>query len=270
MVAIRHTRSTSDETVLIDSLLRTRTSLQAEQFDSAVHKYLDEIIPKPWGYEFRVYANDFYDVWKLCLFPGEGTSVHCHPRKETALLCLAGSGYMRLLDSEHEVTTGSVVFVGKGVFHSTTNAGADDLHLVEVEVPRNKFDLVRLRDRYGREGTQYETDPVKDAAVLHPGFLTPRSKLRTIVPKDGFRFGIRAGLDLITRPDPHLLFAVALSVADAIDHTITVIPASIARRAVVHEQLYLTISSPAFGSPTSTELDPDQYTQISVGSHPKE
>jgi len=270
MVIVRHTRSTGDETVLIDSLLRTPTSLQAEQFDSIVHEYLDEVIPKPWGYEFRVYADDFYDVWKLCLFPGEGTSVHCHPRKETALLCLAGSGHMRLLDSEHEVTTGSVVFVGKGVFHSTANTGADDLHLVEVEVPRNKFDLVRLRDRYGRQGTQYETNPVKDAAVLHPGFLTPRSKLRATVPRDGFQFGICAGLDLITRPDPHLLFAVALSVADAIDHTITAIPAFIARRVVAHEQLYLTISNPQFGTPASAELDLDQNTQISADSHPKE
>jgi mannose-6-phosphate isomerase-like protein (cupin superfamily) len=263
MAIIRHTRSTSDETVLIDSLLRAQTSLQAEQFDSAVHEYLDEVIPKPWGYEFRVYANDFYDVWKLCLFPGEGTSVHCHPRKETALLCLAGSGRMRLLDSEHDVTRGSVVFVGKGVFHSTTNTGADDLHLVEAEVPRNKFDLIRLCDRYGRQGSQYETDRVKDAAVLHPGFLTPHSKLRATVPRDGFRFGIRAGLDLITRPDPHLLFAVALSITDAIDHTITVLPASITRRVVTHEQLYLTISNPEFSSHISAALDPDQDTQSS-------
>jgi hypothetical protein len=61
-----------------------------------------------------------------------------------------------------------------------------------------------------------------------------------------------------------------LSVADAIDHTITAIPASIARRAVVHEQLYLTISSPEPDRPASAELDPDQHTQYSAGLHPKE
>lgn len=253
MGATRHTRSTSDEAVLVGSLFNARTSLQAEQFDSAEHEYLDEVIPKPWGYEFRVYADDFYDVWKLCLFRGQGTSMHCHPRKETALLCLAGAGRMRLLDSEHDVTTGTIVLIGKGVFHSTENTGTVDLHLVEVEVPRNKFDLVRLRDRYGRQGTQYETERVKDDAVLNPGVLTPRSKFRATVPRDSFQFGIRAGLDLITRPDPKLLFAVALSVSDAIDHTITALPASVAQRAVVHEQLYLTISSPELGSPIFAE-----------------
>jgi len=228
--------------MLVDSLRGTPSSLQAEQFDSAVHEYLDEVIPKPWGYEFRVYADDLYDVWKLCLFPGEGTSVHCHPRKETALLCLAGSGRMRLLGSEHQVAAGSVELIGKGVFHGTDNTGTGDLHLVEVEVPRNKFDLVRLHDRYGRQGTQYETERVEAHSALKPGILTPRSKFRTTVPRDGFRFGIQAGLDLVTRRDQNLIFAVSLGVADALDHTITALPASIALSAVVHEQLYLTIS----------------------------
>ena len=50
-----------------------------------------------------------------------------------------------------------MVIIGKGVFHGTTNAGPDDLHLVEIEVPRNKFDLVRLHDRYGRRGEHYQT-----------------------------------------------------------------------------------------------------------------
>lgn len=244
MSATRHIRSAGDETVLIDSLRDITSSLQAEQFDSAAHEYLDEVIPKPWGYEFRVYADDLYDVWKLCLFSGEGTSVHCHPRKETALLCLAGSGRMRLLGSEHEVTAGNVVLIGKGVFHGTENTGTGNLHLVEVEVPRNKFDLVRLRDRYGRQGTQYETERIVADAALNPGILTPRSKFRATVPRDGFRFGIQAGLDLATRPDEHLIFAVSLSVADALDHTITVLPASLASSAVVHEQLYLTIGGP--------------------------
>lgn len=249
----RYVRSDIDETVLRNSLREGLISLQAEQFDSTMHEYLDDVIPKPWGYEFRVYADDLYDVWKLCLFPGQGTSVHCHPRKETALLCLAGSGQMRLLGREQAVAAGNVVLLGKGVFHGTENNGHDNLHLVEVEVPRNKFDLVRLRDRYGRQGTQYETERMETDALLRPGNLTPHSKFRATVHRDGFLFGIRAGLDLVTRPDPHLLFAVSLSVGDALDHTITVHRASIVGRAVSPEHLYLTISRPTPQSVVSGE-----------------
>ncbi len=234
MSATRHYRLHSDIRVLTDSLRGTESKLQAEQFGSLEHDYLGDVIPKPWGYEFRVYADDLFDVWKLCLWPGQGTSVHCHPRKETALLCLTGSGHMRLLDREQAVRAGDIVFLGKGVFHGTENAGQDDLHLIEVEVPRNKLDLVRLHDRYGRQGTQYETERVDAEAVLRPGLLIPGSKFRAGVPRDGFRFGILAGLDLITRPDPQLLFAVSLDVADVLDHIITVFPSSLAPRAVGH------------------------------------
>ena len=62
---------------------------------------------------------------------------------------------MKLIDDENPVSGGDMVIIGKGVFHGTTNAGPDDLHLVEIEVPRNKFDLVRLHDRYGRRGEHY-------------------------------------------------------------------------------------------------------------------
>ncbi len=36
----------------------------------------------------------------------------------------------------------------KGVYHSTSSGGSD-LHLIELENPRNKPDLLRLSDRYG-------------------------------------------------------------------------------------------------------------------------
>jgi mannose-6-phosphate isomerase-like protein (cupin superfamily) len=244
MPQTRLARSVADEAALTGSLRSTATSLQAEQFESDAHGHLDEVVPKPWGYEFRVYADDLYDVWKLCLQPGQSTSVHCHPRKETALLCLAGSGHMTFLAGQLQVARGDVAFIGKGVFHGTDNTGAADLHLVEVEVPRNKYDLVRLRDRYGRQGTAYETERRETDALLLPGRLTPRSKFRASVRRDRFRFGVRAGLDVVTRPDPDLMFAVSLSVGDALDHAITVLPASFASSAVADEQLYLTISAP--------------------------
>jgi mannose-6-phosphate isomerase-like protein (cupin superfamily) len=245
----RYPRLSTDDRILTESLRGAGTGLQAEQFDSAGHEYLDEVIPKPWGYEYRVYADDLYDVWKLCLLPGQATSMHCHPRKETALLCISGEGRMRLLEREQEVFTGDVVYLAKGVFHETENTSERSLHLIEVEVPRNKFDLVRLRDRYGRRGEQYETGRVDTDAVLGPGRLIPRSKVRVTSPRDGFRFGVSAGLDLISRPDPLLLFAVSLDVSAALDHAITVWPAAVAPHVALHESLYLTIAA---GQPETT------------------
>jgi len=41
----------------------TRVGARAlnEQFDDDSH--LNEIIPKPWGYEYRAYVDDFFDLW---------------------------------------------------------------------------------------------------------------------------------------------------------------------------------------------------------------
>src|SRR5215813_15313447 len=93
--------SFSDKSYVVKSIVNEKFSLQAELFDS--DSYLDRVIQKPWGYEYRIYADQFYDLWKLCILPEQSTSMHCHPRKETALLCLGGRGTMRFLEGVYEI-----------------------------------------------------------------------------------------------------------------------------------------------------------------------
>ena len=119
--------------------------------------FLDELIAKPWGREYRIYADNFYDVWKLELGPGRATSLHYHPRKDTVLMCLGGHGRIQLADTYIDILAGKHFFIGRGVSHATTNVGEDELELIEVEHPRNKFDLVRVQDSYGRASQPYES-----------------------------------------------------------------------------------------------------------------
>lgn len=46
--------------------------------------------------------------------------------------------------------------IRKGLFHSTKATSEGGISLFEIETPVDKFDLVRLRDSYGREGKPYE------------------------------------------------------------------------------------------------------------------
>lgn len=215
--------------------------LETERF--AKDLYLDEVIPKPWGLEFRVYCDTFFDVWKLTLLPGKSTSTHCHPRKETALLCLGGTGRISFLNQEsYLVSAGDAVFIPKGVFHNTENIGDSTLELVEVETPRNKFDLVRLSDRYGRSGTGYEQEVMNyELAEMRSLSYTADAKLRTSCHQKRFRFGVKGALELICRETPGLMFVVPLSLKSAFLHSIqvlkTVDPAQLDESA-----FYLTIS----------------------------
>jgi hypothetical protein len=149
--------------------------------------------------------------------------MHCHPRKGTALLCLSGTGCLRVSGQVYTVTARDFLLIGKGVFHSTENVGTTNLDLVEVELPRNKLDLVRYQDNYGRRGEQYEKKKLDHGMyILPPSSLIRGSKLRGVCLENKYTFNLRLGLDVICRPAKGFLFAIAINLTSAINHTIQV------------------------------------------------
>ncbi len=121
--------------------------------------YLNGFIAKPWGHEYRIFCDTLFDVWRLRLEAGRSTSMHGHLQKDTVLICLAGHGATTFLDGTIcELAPGRSVYITRGAFHRTEASEAGHLDLIEVENPRNKFDLVRLGDAYGRSGTGYEPE----------------------------------------------------------------------------------------------------------------
>lgn len=216
-------------------------ALETERFDQDI--YLDEVIPKPWGLEFRVYSDTFFDVWKLSILPGKSTSTHCHPRKETALLCLGGKGKITFLNQEsYLISPGDVVFIPKGVFHGTENLGDSPLDLVEVETPRNKFDLVRLSDRYGRSGKSYEQEVMSyQLPPMQRLSYIAQAKLRTTCHQNRFRFSVKGVLELVCKETPGLMFVVPLSLKSAFLHKIQVFN-TIEPEQMDESVFYLTIS----------------------------
>ncbi|MET0235073.1 MAG: cupin domain-containing protein [Kibdelosporangium sp.] len=173
--------------------------------------HLNEVIVKPWGYEYRAYVDEFFDFWALHIDAPHGTSVHVHPRKLTYLICLGGTGVTTGLRTEIEVRAGTIVRIAPGAFHGTRNTGDDPLELIEVEVPRNKFDLMRLQDDYHRAGTAYES---KDQALnRHPMRKVPsipHARMRPQTPDSRFRFELRTGMDVFYRRRPEDIFHIPL------------------------------------------------------------
>jgi mannose-6-phosphate isomerase-like protein (cupin superfamily) len=191
---------------------------------------LDGLTDKPWGHEYRLYADAFYDLWHLEIAPGQQTSMHCHPRKCTALLTLSGSGAVHLF--EHPVRTigpVDVLHLGRGVFHQTRNVGTEPLHLIEVEVPRNKHDLVRLHDVYGRAGQGYESPPGMPLTKLcslarHPH--RPGARLRSHCLHQHYHFAILRGEQVARQPEPGHLLSVCLALHLALAQRIQVFAAT--------------------------------------------
>jgi quercetin dioxygenase-like cupin family protein len=187
------------------------SSVDRERPGSDAHRYLDYLIRKPWGREYRIYDDALIDVWMLELHAGASTSMHCHPRKYTVLLCVSGHGET-LTGSGRRIAVGpgSVLSIEQGAAHcSHARTG---MTLIEVETPRDKLDLVRLEDGNGRRRTDYE-----DAAhmglldpLLEPvPFGAPKARVRPRCASGRHRFAIESGLT-VRRDFRGLVFAISL------------------------------------------------------------
>jgi hypothetical protein len=119
-------------------------------------RYEKNIVKKPWGYEYLAYENDECAVWFLHINHNERTSMHCHPNKTTGLVLLDGKASVSFLNNDNPLTPVGKIMIRKGLFHSTQATATEGADIFEIETPVDKYDLVRLKDSYGREGKPYE------------------------------------------------------------------------------------------------------------------
>ena len=116
----------------------------------------NNIVKKPWGYEYLMYENDKVALWFLHIKSGERTSMHCHPNKTTGLILLDGEVEVSFLSNNNKLTPLSKIMIRKGLFHSTRATSDSGAYVLEIETPVDKQDLVRFQDSYGRQGKPYE------------------------------------------------------------------------------------------------------------------
>ena len=118
--------------------------------------YDKNIVKKPWGYEYLAYQNDKVGLWFLYIAKDQQTSMHCHPNKTTGLILLDGEAELSFLSNSFKLKPVSKTMIRKGLFHSTKALSDKGAFVFEIETPVQKHDLVRLEDKYGREGQPYE------------------------------------------------------------------------------------------------------------------
>ena len=112
-------------------------------------------VDKPWGHEEIFAHSDRYVGKILAINAGEALSLQYHERKEETLRVLEGTVQFfageRADDlEEHVLEAGSVFHVPPGCLHRMV--AVTNCRLLEVSTPEID-DVVRLEDRYGREGT---------------------------------------------------------------------------------------------------------------------
>ena len=112
-------------------------------------------VQKPWGYELIFARTDRYVGKILHINQGESLSLQYHEVKDESWLVQEGRAQLELGDVGGELETfeigpGDAYRFRPRTVHRVT--ALEDTLVVEVSTPQ-LTDVVRLEDRYGREGT---------------------------------------------------------------------------------------------------------------------
>ena len=113
-------------------------------------------VPKPWGHETIWAANDLYVGKILHIKAGHALSIQYHKVKDETVYLLSGRmkywvqgpGSDRLEDMQ--LAQGEAFRITPGTIHYME--AITDCDVLEASTP-HLDDVVRLQDRYGREGT---------------------------------------------------------------------------------------------------------------------
>ncbi len=114
-------------------------------------------VDKPWGYELWWARTDRYVGKILHVNKGESLSLQYHNVKDETILIQAGRLRFETRAAGEdgplavrEMRPGDVFHITPGTVHRMT--ALEDCDILEVSTPELD-DVVRLEDRYGREGT---------------------------------------------------------------------------------------------------------------------
>ena len=112
-------------------------------------------VEKPWGWELVWAETPSYAGKLLFVRAGESLSLQLHEVKEESWLVQEGRARLELGErdgelEEREIGAGDAFHFTPGTVHRVT--ALEDTLVVEVSTP-HLDDVVRLEDRYGREGT---------------------------------------------------------------------------------------------------------------------
>ena len=111
----------------------------------------DSRVDKPWGYELRWAITDRYLGKVLHINRGEALSLQYHEIKDECILLSRGVLDLELDGQVHRLHPGATAHITPGTRHRMT--AVEDCDIFEVSTPEVN-DVIRLEDRYGREGTR--------------------------------------------------------------------------------------------------------------------
>ena|SRR3990167_4124142 len=117
-----------------------------------------KIVEKKWGIEEILNVNEYYCFKKITVFKGASTSLQYHNNKDETSIIHSGMALFSYKDDNGNIVSkqvgpGFVAKLSPKVVHRFTALEEVILYECSTAFPGFEYDVVRLEDSYGREGT---------------------------------------------------------------------------------------------------------------------
>ena len=137
--------SSQDVKVIVDQLKeqgRAETALHRQVF-------------RPWGSYDSIDSDDGFQVKRLIVNPGAILSLQKHARRAEHWVVVRGKARITRNDEEFDLRVNESTYIAIGDVHRIANPFDEPVHIIEVQCGDylGEDDIVRLEDKYGREGT---------------------------------------------------------------------------------------------------------------------
>lgn len=111
-------------------------------------------VHRPWGSYDSLESRPGFQVKRLAVLPGAVLSLQLHHRRAEHWVVVSGTARITRDDEVYELKRNEHTFIPLGARHRIENPGTELLEIVEVQVGDylGEDDIVRLEDRYGRQG----------------------------------------------------------------------------------------------------------------------
>lgn len=109
---------------------------------------------RPWGSYDSLESRPGFQVKRLAVLPGAVLSLQLHHRRAEHWVVVSGVARITRDDSVFDLRRNEYTFIPQGARHRIENPGTEVLEIIEVQVGDylGEDDIVRIEDRYGRQG----------------------------------------------------------------------------------------------------------------------
>ena len=109
---------------------------------------------RPWGSYDSTDSGEGFQVKRLIVKPGAVLSLQKHARRAEHWVVVKGTARITLDDKVFDLNVNESTYIPIGAVHRIENAGKEPVHIIEVQCGDylGEDDIVRLEDKYGREG----------------------------------------------------------------------------------------------------------------------